>query len=511
MLAPQAGIILYFLYRDWRRMVPLVIAGALAVLAYLPWLPQVWDSVNSANEDARRDEYLGAGFKRIMTIVLRITGVSSDSGGAYFPSLQQTPWDRLEDLQPVILLMMAPVVLLGFAGLWRRWTPMAIVFSFLGCVLVAVIVSLVSPGFAERTILSASVGWALLLGAAFNGKPHRHRTLVAAFSLMVVVMLSLGSIQTIYSSAVKQRWNAASADLAFVSPLGFPVVTYSYGGVADTLVEAYEPGLLDSVRLTTIRDGELEKTLSGDTIPKIGITVADVDAGKLNELLPETPENDLVWYLWAQRVKAENVEAGFQNAGYTRIMHTVYDAPRGLVFLDLYARPGADLGAPISGVKPFTEGDAWGIPANAALVNASEDGASVSIQNQSRLGTAVATLIPTSGPALYSVDLDIISRLTGSRSLVTLSCLTPTGVLLHESSRLDQRTVRERSTSAHLGRRLPRRNRATPGNAAQSRPGRNDIHHSGHLEEADSGIPLRLRNGCRLGCLRLLDNIFNWF
>ena len=50
----------------------------------MPWLPQVWDSVNSANEDERRADYLGAGFKRIMTIVLRITGIGSDSHGAYY-------------------------------------------------------------------------------------------------------------------------------------------------------------------------------------------------------------------------------------------------------------------------------------------------------------------------------------------------------------------------------------------------------------------------------------------
>ena len=108
-------------------------------------------------------------------------------------------------------------------------------------------------------------------------------------SLFVVVGLCLGTIQNIHASAVKQRWNDASADLAMVSTLNYPVVTFSYGAVADTLVEAYEPGLLDTMRLITVRDGELEKTLSNDTIPQKGITIADIDAGKLNELLPQTP------------------------------------------------------------------------------------------------------------------------------------------------------------------------------------------------------------------------------
>jgi len=227
--------------------------------------------------------------------VLRITGISSDERGAYFPSLRMTPWDQLHDLQPLILIAMAPVVVLGIVGLWQRWTAMAVVGSFIGCIVVAIFISLLSPGFAERTILCAAVGWSLLLGAAFNGRINRQRTPLAAMSLLVVVGLCLGTIQNIHASAVKQRWNDASADLAMVSTLNYPVVTFSYGAVADTLVEAYEPGLLDSMRLITVRDGELEKTLSNDTIPQKGITIADIDAGKLNELLPQSADNDVIW------------------------------------------------------------------------------------------------------------------------------------------------------------------------------------------------------------------------
>jgi uncharacterized membrane protein len=431
-LGPQAAVLLFLAVRDWRKMTPMIVAAGLAVLAFVPWLPQVWDSVNSANEDERRADYLGAGFKRIMTIVLRITGISSDSTGAYFPSLKQTPWDQLHSFQPVILLAMAPVVILGAIGLWRRWAAMAVVASFLGCIIVAVLISLLSPGFAERTILSASVGWALLLGAAFNGKLNRQRTPIAALSLLAILVLCLGTIQYIHASAIKQRWSEASADLAMVSTLNYPVITYSYGAAADTILEAYEPGLIDTMRVITIRDGELEKTLSNDTIPKKGITVADVDAGKLDELLPASPDNDLVWYFYYQRRGEEFVRAGIERAGYTRIINTVYVVPRGLVFLDLYARPNAELGESIPGIASFSQGAAWGIPPGRSPVQASDDGTSVTITNQSRLGTAVVTQVKTDGAALYTTDVDVRSRLPGSRALVTLTCLTQTGGVLHE-------------------------------------------------------------------------------
>jgi hypothetical protein len=431
-LGPQAAVLLYFAWRDRRAMTPMVIAAGLAVLAYAPWLPQVWDSVNSANEDERRGDYLGAGFKRILIITLRITGISSDERGAYFPSLKETPWDRLHDLQPVILIAMAPVVVLGIIGLWQRWTAMAVTVAFLGCIVVAILVSLASPGFAERTILSAAVGWSLLLGAAFNGRVNRQRTPLAVASLLVVLALCLGTIQNIHASAIKQRWNDASADLAMVSTLNYPVVTFSYGAVADTLVEAYEPGLLDSMRLITVRDGELEKTLSNDTIPRKGITIADIDAGKLDELLPRTPDNDVIWYLYYQRRGEEFVRAGIERAGYSRIVDKVYDAPRGLVFLDLYARPGANLGDLVPGMPPFSNMSAWGIPSGVSPVEPTDDSAAVQITNQSRTGTAVVTPIKTSGAALYTLDVDIQSRLPGSRALVTLTCQTQAGGVLSE-------------------------------------------------------------------------------
>ena len=433
-LAPQALVLAVFVWRDWRKMLPLVAAGGIAVLAYLPWLPQVWASVNSANEEERREDYLGAGLARVLTISLRLTGIGADRHGAYFPSLDDTPWDSLPELQPFILIAMAPVVALGVAGLWRRWRAAAVTFCFLGCIAVAVLASLISPGFAERTILSAAVGWSLLLGAAFNGRAHRQRTPLAAASLLVILVLCLGTIQNIHASAVKQRWDDASADLAMVSPVQYPVITYSYGAVADTLIEAYEPGLIDDLRLITIRDGVLEGTLSNDTIPKKGITAADVDAGMLNELLPVAPENDLVWFFYAQRVRLENVRQGIEGAGYTRTMNKVYDAPRGLVFFDLYARPGADVGEAVAGMPPFATGPDWGIPTESTSVVPSADGRSVSITNSAPLGTAVATQVEQAGGAIYTVDVDVTTRLTGSDAVVTLSCLTSTGVPLETQS-----------------------------------------------------------------------------
>ena len=431
-LAPQALILLWYLRRSWRQLIPLIIAGGAAVVAYAPWLPTVIKSVNSAGGDERREDYLGAGFRRVLIVAVRITGIASDSSGPYFPSLQASPWDQLPSLDPLFLLAMIPAVVLGIYGLWRRWLPMAVTLSFIGCIAVTAAISVVSPSFAERSVLCASVGWALLLGASFNGRIHRERTPLAALSVLFVLAMSFVTIDNIHSSGIKSRWSDASADLAATQTLEYPIITYSYGEVANALVNAYEPGLLKSQRVITVRDGVLEKTLSNDILPKTGITVSDVTSGKLNELLPTGPENDYVWYVYYHRIGQEQVEQGIRNAGYLPVLQKTYVSPRNQVFLSLYARPGAAAGTPVPGIEPFSNMAAWGIPVAASLVSVSPDGASVTILNQSKFGTSIATQVSTSGAALYMVDADVNTLGSGNEATVQLTCLSATGVALND-------------------------------------------------------------------------------
>jgi hypothetical protein len=204
-------------------------------------------------------------------------------------------------------------------------------------------------------------------------------------------------------------------------------VTYGYGAVTDVLVDAYEPGLLDRMRVITVRDGELEKVLSNDNLPKPGITLNDVRAGQLAEMLPATPENDLVFYLYYQRAGSAEVAEGIERQGYQRVMAQIYDAPRWRVYLDLYAREGANLGDAVAGLEPFTDRVAWNIAENAAgLFRVSGDGSGVAISNQSTLGTALSTQLSGSGPAIYTLGLNASTPI-GPHGRVSLQCLSVAG------------------------------------------------------------------------------------
>ena len=432
-LAPQAVIILIALVRWGRRAAPLVVAGGFAVIAYLPWLPQVLASINAANDVDRREAYLGIDLGRVLTLVMHLTGFGSDAGHAYFSSTRETAWDRWPIIRPLLVVVIGIIVVLGYRGMRVRWKTTLVTGGLIATILVAIWISLISPGFAERTILSAVLGWALLIGAMFNGRTTKLVRAAASGSVAVVILVSLLTIQTYNTSAVKQRWTDASADMAVLEPLGLPVVTYGYGAVTNVLVDAYEPGLLDRMRVITVRDGELEKVLSNDNLPKPGITLNDVRAGQLAEMLPQTPENDLVFYLYYQRSGSAEVGDGIARQGYQRVMANVYDAPRWRVYLDLYARDGANLGDTVAGIEPFTDRVAWNIAESAAgLFRVSDDGSGVAISNQSTQGTSLATQLPGTGPAIYTLQMNA-STPVGLHGRVSIQCLSVAGTPLSEA------------------------------------------------------------------------------
>jgi len=452
-LAPQAVIILIALIRWGRRAVPLVVAGAVAVLAYVPWLPQVLDSINAANDVDRRETYLGVDLSRVLTLVMHLTGFGSDAGNAYFTSTRETAWDRWPIVRPLLVLVIGVILVLGYRGMRVRWQTTLVTGGLIATILVAIWISLISPGFAERTILSAVLGWALLIGAMFNGRTTRLVRAMASGSVAVVILVSLLTIQTYQTSAVKQRWTDASADLALLEPLGFPVVTYGYGAVTDVLVNAYEPGLLDRMRVVTVRDGELEKVLSNDILPKPGITLNDVRAGRFAEMFPETPENDFVFYLYYQRAGSSEIGDGIVRQDYTRVLANVYDSPRWRVYLDLYARPGANLGDAVTGIEAFTDQVAWNIPESAAgLFRVSSDGSGVAISNQSTLGTALTTQLPGAGAAIYTLRLNASTPTNGLNGQVAIQCLSVAGTSLQEAlaPRFKSQTAPQSSTFSVL-------------------------------------------------------------
>src|SRR5262249_10905964 len=153
--------------------------------------------------------YLGAQSDRIGTALLSIVGLAGDN--SYFYGSKQAPWHRFPEVGLLLLLAFVPVVALGLVAIWKRRSALTITAClFAGTLLVAIWISLISPGFAERTVLSATLGWALLLGAAFGEGIRRERVLAAAGSLGAVGLASVLTLSAIFGGAQKQDWRDAA-------------------------------------------------------------------------------------------------------------------------------------------------------------------------------------------------------------------------------------------------------------------------------------------------------------
>ena len=443
-LAPQAVFILVQLFRNRRASQPLLIAGGLAVVAYLPWAPQVLASIDAADLVERQESYLAVDQSSITSALLSVIGFGGDD--SYFQSLRATLWNRWPVFRPFMLIGALPVVLLGIKGLWRRWEAMLVIGGLLSTMVIGVWVSLVSPGFAERTVLATVLGWAALVGAAFSARTSRFVKLVGAASLAILLIVQSSTIGVLYDGAVKEEWRSAAADAEVVSPLDIPLITYSYAGAADTLIDVYHPGLLDGMRVITIRDGYLDAELTNGVIPEVGLSrTLDLPAGRLSESLPPTPENDLVWYLYSLREGEGDVHAAIRRAGYTRILHSEYPTPRSQVNLDLYARPNAQIGTPVQLDSSFEKIEGgWVLPEDGASVTSTgvSGAAEMTITNQSAKGREAFVLVDLTGaPSLATLSVDLKTGISASLVKVSVTCLSAAGTrLVTEEVELVQQT-----------------------------------------------------------------------
>jgi uncharacterized membrane protein len=427
-LAPQAIPLAIIALKHKRKALPIGVALAGAVILYAPYLPTVLDTVNHANEETRREDYLGAQSDRIGTAILSILGIAGDH--SYFYGSKAAPWNRFEGIRVVLVALFLPIIALGLLSLWRRKQA----FLFAGCLfggtlLVSIWISLISPGFAERTVLTATLGWALIVGAAFREGLSKDRLALGVASSVTVIGITLLTTSAVITGAQKQDWKDAAAAVDEVAPLGMPLVTYSYGGVADVLIDVYQPDLLDAINHVTIRDGELENTLSGGLLHEIGLTRADAMAGKLAEALPASdPANNAVWYVYAPRTGETDIHQAFLNAGYERVFRRLYDHTRYKVWFDLYVRTGTTLGTPMTINGSFANNaEGWTIPETAGTI--SGDTLTLSAPNAS------ATLdVPVTGEGVYTLTADALTASPTTDIQTSVSCISSFGQALVTST-----------------------------------------------------------------------------
>jgi hypothetical protein len=344
-LAPQAVLLLVIVWRLRRASAPLFIAAAAAVVAYVPWVPQLVASVARLEGDPDKTDrnLLVPSWGAIRQEVRVLFGL--DSYGT--PGLDgvATLWNRTGGRHGWLLVALVPVLVVGLFATRRRLASLVAVLLAVGTPLAAVAMSLISPGFDARTVMAAVFGLALIAGAVFvrTPLPVTLRVVGIVGWCFLAVASSFG-LPRIYEYGSRSSWPTVADDLAGQASLGKPVLLFSYAGVVTDLIDIYAGDRLAGVPVITFMDGRTESARGGERWLTRGLTLEQFRAGALDDLLPEgDPHSDAVWFVRKFGGKWIGDRLTRQ-LGYEHLTTvSYYDAQ-----IDLYARPGAKLGTPVT-------------------------------------------------------------------------------------------------------------------------------------------------------------------
>ncbi|HEX5502621.1 MAG TPA: glycosyltransferase family 39 protein [Thermomicrobiales bacterium] len=391
-LAPQIFVLALVARRHGRlALAPCGVAG-LAGLGFLPWLAQAADTVGA--RASSQAWFLAATPSSIADSLLAIAGISGAS--SYYWGAARTPavaWPHLRGLFLGVALL---VVVAGAVALWRRrrLAPLVVMALGVSTIGTATLVSLGRPGYADRTILCATLGWALCAGAVAlpSGATWLRRAgFIGLAGLLALVSLSDAAL---YRGATKQEYRTFAAATARAAQLGLPVLTFDR--VSETLITAYQPQVLQA-RYLRAEDRDWDEALAGAE----AVWFAHPD------------------YSW-ERAELAPIEDKLAALGYRRVAHRSMPDPlflEGSLFLDLYARPDAQLGAVVS-----LDGaaDAWAIvPAAAGGATAGAGAPTLTLAAPGAAGRDV----PAVPGALYLLRVTAQAVPGAGQATATLACL----------------------------------------------------------------------------------------
>jgi 4-amino-4-deoxy-L-arabinose transferase-like glycosyltransferase len=317
-LAPQIALVGYL---SWRaRQIPKtwLIAGGAAGLLYLPW---AFELVRTIVDIPGTRDFLHVTRTKIYESTLTVLGLPGQ--GSYYWGDVMTPWREWEQLRPAAVAIVAGLIFLSAATLCGRYRLAFITgLSVLaGTIATAAILSyLVSPGYADRTVTFAVLGWAILAGSApFGRVPNGART-ISLTALAIIVALSSVTLTNIYREAQKEPYKSAAAAAADGAMHGFPVYADEFMGTA---VTAYHEDV--TVRRPT----------------EFGRSPALIHA-----------YGDYEW----TAVENEAIAERLDDLGFQRVLHQRFEDPVSRApTVDLWVRESASLGTAIP-VPAFPEG-----------------------------------------------------------------------------------------------------------------------------------------------------------
>ena len=412
-LVPQVVLLLLLIRKHRRASLPIFLGLGVAIVLYLPWVPQWLTSIQEA--DPLRVGYLGVDPRKVLFQAMEISGLAERG---FVLSQTPLPWESANFLYYIFGAGALLAALIGTTVLVLR-SKLSLTLAltlWLGTISTAVILSIVSPGFASRTTLYAMAGWVIIAGAAtLRDRLPVWVSAAGWIGFAVVIFFSLVSLQQIYATALKQDWQSMANDVAAVAPRHDQVLFVR--DVDETIIDYYYPNILTSIAVT--------------------------DTAQLT--------SNIVWFPYHDSPKFQVYHDQLAALGYVRVMHKYYYNP---LYLDLYVRPDTHIGAPSSqnsALSFATPGSTWkftpGPSGIAGSDGISPDGATLSAGAQS------VSVLPAVPYDVYSLEATVATATGGAAPTFGLQCLSDTNFSLLESSLT--RHQYQSASVAHYSRPLP--------------------------------------------------------
>lgn len=399
-LVPQVLILLFVLHRHARRATPIFVACAVAVIAYLPWLPQVLRSMRDLGNS--RAGYLGASFDSVSGSLLSIAGLAGQGTGAmgrYFYSPAPSPWERWSNLDLLMGTFALAAVGLGVFALAHQRLGLLIACSLLlGTVAIGVAASQASPGFAPRTVSYAVLGWAVLLGAAAGGRrisiPRRTAALVTVAAMIAVSTVSLQA----QNQGDKEHWRDWASAVSKAARIGFPMVIFPT--IAPTLLDAYEPGSAIASRLDL------------------------ADAPDLSALDSFATGQPALWVASYDIAARTEIDRRLREQGMRPVQEQQFV---GLLSLAFYVRPSIGLGLPLDVNGDFVGSGSgaagWYLTPGSSSLHQGINGRELTLSNSGGPESSAVSLLPGKPGSLYVLTFDVRSHLTAGAMRAFLVCV----------------------------------------------------------------------------------------
>ncbi|MEA2573382.1 MAG: mannosyltransferase [Chloroflexia bacterium] len=405
-LLPQFVILPLVLKKHGRRSIPLFVSGVLAVVGYLPWVPQLL--ATSRIGDQSRVSFLGASPNRVYASIRSILGFADN--GSYFFSGTPTPWAQWPLLHDAALVVLAATFLLGLLLLGRR-SPLGLAFATclsIGTVLVAVGLSLLSPGYADRTVMYAVLGWALLLGALATYELPSWISTLRWVSLGCVLLVFVVSLFTVYSVADKEHWRELAHDTREASAEGRLVIAYPGPGPV-VLIGVYEP-----------------QALAGRHINLEGLGNLPAVAEQID------PQKDtVVWLAYLDTLEIQRVRDWLASLGYEGVLRNEHFRR---LYLDMYVRADTLRGTalPINGqfVGDGTQAEGWQLPTAGVEFSAAAEGREMSLVGDGQVERDAYATAQAHPNGTYVLEMEARSELQSGRFKTYLVCSSASGSIV---------------------------------------------------------------------------------